>query len=114
MFGECDCCLAVADWWRTVHGYDPAEHLRGAYHDKESCDRVIEDAGGVVAIVRAIAEQVGAPETVSPRPGDFAVVEVLGRRWGAILTPSGRWAIKLNDGRLGAFRTCNVLQAWRV
>lgn len=106
--------MALANWWRVARGIDPAAHLRGTYDDEKSCDRVIREAGGVLAIVQGIADRVGAPETEAPGPGDFAVVEFLDRQWGAIMTPAGRWAVKIGEGRFAALRTCKVLRAWQV
>ncbi len=112
-FGRLDCCLALADWWAFARGVDPAAHLRGTYDDEASCEQVLAAGGGLLEVVRGIAAGAGALPTDKPVPGCAAVVAFNGRHWGAIMTPGGRWAIKLGDG-LCALRSCCVVQAWTV
>lgn len=112
-FGRLDCCLALADWWQVSRGSDPALHLRGTYDDEASCERVLADGGGLLEVVRGVARRAGAERIDEPVPGCAAVVEWNGRQWGAIMTPTRRWAIKLGDG-LCAVRACRVVEAWKV
>lgn len=98
VWGENDCALTIANWWREVHGEDPAAHLRGTYATQEECQRVLRREGGLPRIVQRIAASVGAPRTISPKPGDAAVIRHGTYHFGVILSPSMRWIGKDVDG----------------
>lgn len=110
-FGRTDCALVLSDWCERVTGQDPAGHLRGAYHDEASCAALLRAHGHLPRLVGRLARQAGARRIDAPEPGDFAVIR-RDRWFGAIRTPSGRWAVKCNDG-LAAYRDCRVVAAWR-
>lgn len=112
-YGSTDCALVIADRWLQAHGADPAAHLRGAYGTEDECAAVLAANGHLPRLVARLARSVGAPRTDDPKPGDFAVVRHQGRWWGAIRTPSGRWAIKAHDG-LACLRNVRVVAAWSV
>lgn len=50
-WGERDCCLFAADAVAAMTGRDFAEQFRGAYDSALSAHRLINDAGGVPALV---------------------------------------------------------------
>ena len=94
VWGENDCALTIANWWRECHGEDPAAHLRGTYSTQEECHRVLRREGGLLRIVSRIAVSVGAPRTIAPQPGDVAVIRHGAIHFGVILSPSRRWVGK--------------------
>jgi hypothetical protein len=111
--GVRDCALPIADWWQIKHGVDPAAHLRGAYRDHNTCVDLLMREGGLLRLVWKLAKSVGAPRTKYPRAGDFAVVRLDKRHFGAILTDDGFWFIKCDDGVL-ALRDVRVVAAWSI
>ncbi|MFT4129970.1 DUF6950 family protein [Labrys sp. (in: a-proteobacteria)] len=112
-WGECDCSLAIADWWQLNHGADPAPWLRGAYVDEAGCAALLAAHGHLPRLMRRIAAEAGAARSTGDRPGDFAVIRLDSRWWGAIRTPSRRWAVKAHDG-LCIISNCRVVAAWSI
>jgi hypothetical protein len=113
VWGETDCCLVLAEWWRINHGSDPAAHLRGTYSTEDECWSVIDEAGGVLRVVSDIATTVQAETTTDPQPGDFGVVSAMGLRFGSIMTPTRRWFVKGRNGAAG-LREARALAAWKI
>ena len=120
-WGRTDCCLVLADWLLACgRNRDVAEHLRGTYDDEAGCGAVLAAGGGVLRMVSRLAEE-ACLEEVEPSvagPGAIAVVRYARagerpRHFGAIRTPSGRWAIKATDGLL-MIRDARVAAAWKV
>lgn len=112
-YGETDCALVLGEWWARRHGADPACHLRGTYHDDAGCEAVLAAGGQLPRLVARLARSVGAARTSEPQPGDVAVVRMLRTWWGAIMTPSGKWAIK-SGGGLYVTQNCRVVAAWSI
>jgi hypothetical protein len=115
-YGACDCCTFLADWiLATGRNRDPAEGYRGTYNDEASCLAVLRAAGGLLRLVRYLAADfcLARVEPATAPCGAIAVVRHQGRHFGAIRTPSGRWAIKCNDG-LVMLRDVRVVAAWEV
>ena len=95
VLGECDCMLFLADWYRAVHGADPAAAIRGAYSTPGECERETGwMSDPVAAVERCLATVGGLKRVQRPAPGDVAVIEGggpigpfgalwLGREWGA-------------------------------
>ncbi|WP_374290222.1 DUF6950 family protein [Paenirhodobacter enshiensis] len=114
--GGTDCCLLVADWWRWLHGSDPADSLRYCYDSPASCHRLTGWFRDPVAVVSQIAEgRCGLRRTDAPRRGDIGVVRIGDD--GAVKTVGaiciGRaWCMK-SDGR-GVTTTdrVEVMAAW--
>ncbi len=114
---ECS-LLLIADWWKDVHGVDPAADIRGAYRNEAEKTQLIEARGGVLELVTALAASAGAadvPITEYPQRGDFAVVGVLGhdRQLGAIHSGGRLWALRTEAG-IGFLRRLVVVRAWRI
>lgn len=112
-FGEMDCALVLGRWWAINHGHNPAAHLVGTYHDKEGCADVLVRHGGLLRLVDGLCRKIGANRTADPKPGDVAVVRWSRRHFGAIRTPSGKWAIKATDG-LVTTSDCKPLMIWSI
>ena len=112
VWGETDCAMTVANWWRCAHGVDPAPDLRGSYHDAAGCSAVLGARGGVAGVVSEIATRVGARESDRPGPGDFGVILAHGLEFAAVLGPSGRWMVKGLTGVAG-YR-CAPMKAWSL
>lgn len=87
-WGQCDCCLFVADWVRNMCGVDPAAALRGRYHSPSGAKRALRRAGfnSIMAIAdAAFGERVSA---FALARGDIGLLlqdgaPALGIVWGA-------------------------------
>lgn len=112
-FGRTDCALVLGRWWAANHGNNPAAHLIGTYSDTAGCGVVLARHRGLLRLVHGICREIGATRTNEPKPGDVAVVRWSSRHFGAIRTPSGKWAIKATDG-LVITTECRPLMIWSV
>lgn len=95
-FGEWDCCMTVANWVWEATGADPAAALRRTYGE-DGWPALVEDAGGMVALIGQVATTAGLTPTLDPRPGDIGVIETRRGPIAAIKVTRG-WMFKLNDG----------------
>jgi hypothetical protein len=111
VLGDLDCCLAIADWVLVSRGFDPAPEYRGAYRTAAEYEALLRRDGGILRLIDRLAKRVGAERVKPPQAGDFAVVKAEGKCWGAIRTPSGRWAIKANDGVIMSDKP-RLIAAW--
>jgi hypothetical protein len=97
-WGEFDCAFSVAVWVERVTGRDPVPEWRGTYSTAEECRALLEREGGLARLICRIAKQAGARPTRVPQPGDFGVIHAGGQQFAVIMTPSGRWAGKGEQG----------------
>jgi hypothetical protein len=115
-YGQTDCVLVLADWLLICgRNRDPAEGYRGAYADEDGYRAILAPAGGLARFVRSMAAEMCLARVracIAPE-GAIGVVRHEGQHFGAIRTPSGRWAIKANDGLL-MLRDARVVAAWEV
>lgn len=112
VYGQSDCCLWPAAWVEHVTGRHPAPEMLGAYHDAEGCKRIVETAGGVVAVMQSFALRAGLEPTQTPQRGDIGTVIIPGlTQLGAICT-GAKWAVLCPKGVL--IRKFEWLGAWRV
>lgn len=74
---------------------------------------LLEREGGMLRMVFNMARRMGAARTREPMPGDPAVVRIQRGHHGAIMTPSGKWMVKL---RAGLHITCAAkpVMAWSI
>ena len=116
-WGQSDCSLMLADWWQANHGMDPAAWLRGSYNGAEGKDAVLVANRGLRRLVTRIANEAGAPCTRTPNTGDFGLIAVGGRPYGAICT--GRvsdracWAVRSDNG-VTFLTNPRTLRAWSI
>lgn len=108
--GTDDCSLWLADWWKRVHGTDPASHLRGTYATKDEQEAIINAAGGLVSLVASIAEPAGA--VVRPMDYQAGDIAVIAPGVGAIYTGTW-WAFRTETG-VGFTKSARVWRAWSV
>lgn len=111
VWGERDCVLWAAAWIAKLHGRAPGAQFRGTYTTQDECRRIIEDHGGLLALLRRELVSFGLSETSEPKPGDVAVVRVLQHQVGAIKTERGV-AFKTPKGV--AMAKLPTLAAWTV
>lgn len=112
-WGQDDCSLIIADWWRENHGQDPAAHLRGTYADERSCHQVVRRAFGLARLVSGICAAAGARVTRNLKDGDFAVLNVGGSRICGIRC--GRyWAIRNKGVGFIPEAHARVVKAWAI
>lgn len=116
-WGRDDCSLMLADWWLRVHGTDPADWLRGAYGTAEQKDAVLLQHRGLQRLVTRIAREAGAMRTASPNTGDFGLIAVGGRPYGAIctgrVTGKACWAARSETG-VTFLTNPRILRAWSI
>ncbi len=76
-YGTHDCCLFAADLVKAMTGWDPAESMRGTYHDQLGAWRVLRNFGGEEAM---LSELLGASPTRdgTPMRGDVCLLEPIG------------------------------------
>ncbi|GAB4072690.1 hypothetical protein KHC28_00785 [Ancylobacter sonchi] len=112
VWGERDCILIVADWWRLNHGLDPAASWRGTYHDEEGCRARLAERGGLLRVVRSAMREAGARRTFEPILGDVGLARAGDVIVGAIALGGGRWIGKSPEG-IARFRARHVI-AWSL
>lgn len=115
-YGECDCLLVLADWLvLTGRNRDPAEGYRGTYSDEAGYLAVLRPAGGLARFVRSMAAEMSLARVrpATAPTGAIGVVRHEAKHFGAIRCPSGRWAVKANDGMV-FLKDPRVVAAWRV
>lgn len=112
VWGEDDCSLFLANWWRFVNGADPAAHLRGTYGTEADCHALVKGEGGLVRLVGRIAREAGAQPTRAPARGDMALIRAGGAIIGGICA-GDLWAIR-NEGGVGFVPRPRIIKAWRI
>lgn len=117
-YGSDDCSLWLADWWRENHGVDPADWLRGAYATADEKDALLARHRGLQRLVSACAKRVGAERTHTPATGDFGLIVVEGRPYGAICTGSAGaglfWAVRAIEPGVVFISNPRILRAWSI
>lgn len=98
-----NCGAFLCGWVERVRGEDPAPHVRNL--DRRQWVPLLNAAGGLGAMVRAIAEEIGAAPVGAGAlcPGDVAVAEIPTgvrrmREACAIRTSRQTWAFWSPDG----------------
>jgi hypothetical protein len=112
--GTADCVALVADWVALRRGSDPIAPWRGYATDAEA-DALLDRYGGLVRIAIVATKQAGLVETMTPRPGDVALIATdTVTRAIAIRTTKG-WIVRLREGlSLYPPEQVRLLRAWRV
>lgn len=117
-YGTEDCCLWLANWWKFNHGTDPAHWLRGTYSTEASKDAIIAEHRGLQRLVTRIAREAGAVRTYAPTTGDFGLIALQGRPYGAIC--SGvvggvpHWVVRAIEPSHVALSNQRILRAWSI
>lgn len=111
-WGTDDCSLFLADWWRFVHGVDPAARVRGTYETEAECHTMLEREGGLLRLASRLANGAGMLSADGSHVGDFGIIGAGGTMIGGICTGS-HWAIR-NEGGIGMIPPPRILKAWRV
>ncbi|MET3926645.1 hypothetical protein [Devosia sp. 2618] len=116
-WGEEDCSMFLANWWRHVHAVDPARWLRGTYRDAIEADIVVMANRGLQRLVARIASEAGAVRTRAPTFGDFGLVVVGGKPFGAVsccpMVPSNSWVIRTESGLVMVHKP-RMLRTWSI
>lgn len=111
VWGAFDCCILIADWVALERGDDPMRSLRGAYDSEAGALALVEQAGGLLALVDDLAGRAGLSRTDAPEPGDIGIVMSRDVAAAAIRGAS-RWSA-LSPRGIAGWRTA-PLMAWRV
>lgn len=108
-WGSQDCALLLCDVVLAITGHDPAEGLRGTYHDALGAARVVAAGGGLGAI--ATARLGGEISPMLAQQGDAGLVTSDGRE--CLATWSGcNWLAPGADG-IESLRPEAAVRAWR-
>jgi len=116
-WGHSDCSMLLANWFRHVHGVDPAPWLRGTYSTQKEKLAVLAANRGLQRLVTRIARAAGCSRTTHPVTGDFGLIAVRGQPFGAICT--GRlglgscWVTRSERG-LTFLTNPRILRAWSI
>lgn len=112
--GVWDCCAFPAEWAMAAGCPDPMAEWRGAYTTELAGEHLAEQDGGLVALFDRGMAAAGIPAVDDAwRPGDIAVVELLGRQAGAVFS-GRRWAFVAARGLAFASLDAEcVLRVWR-
>lgn len=105
------CLSLLGDWYLIATGRDPIPEFRGRTMTEDDCAAVLAAAGGLARLVARRCREMGAVRVQDPWPGCIAVVRYQARHFGALRTPTGRWAIKGHDGLI-VTRACRLVAAW--
>lgn len=112
VWGVSDCSLVLADYVLAVTGKDGAAHLRGRYHDRESCSALTGLDRGLSWVVADCASRASLERADSPCRGDIGVLDLRGIEV-AGLCLGERWAVKSPDGVL-FLRRPRLIAAWAI
>lgn len=116
-YGQSDCTMFLANWWRRVHDVDPAADYRGRYSDDASKDELLAQEHGLQRLVARLARAAGSRRVSAPALGDFGLIAHDGKPYGAIC--AGRagdavcWAIRSPNG-MSFLSNPRILQAWSI
>lgn len=120
IWGETDCMLVLADWIERVHGVDTADHLRLAYDDFGSCQRVSRFFTDPEACVEGCVSKLGLARADDPVAGDIGLLRLPDEK-GRIRPFGGlwlgeAWAVKAPQGvtTLHSKVAQDVLAIWAV
>ena len=109
-WGSNDCCIFAADWVEICTGEDHAKVWRGRYTSALGAARVLDEAGGVEALVDALGLQRIAPKLAGR--GDIVAQEAgRGMTLGICLGETTAYTAK--TGLLFGPIT-NVETAWKI
>lgn len=118
--GESDCATFMADWLMRCGLPDVMADLRGSYSSVAEFSRFVVRGGGMLAICRQRFVAAGLQETITPRAGDVAVLELrrfgTRERWGmvgAIALSERTFAIR-GSGRIVMTSRARVAKIWTV
>lgn len=121
-WGGINCATAIGTYlqWALGLNRDPAEDWIGAVADEAEARAMLRRKGGLPAVMAREARALGLPRAPVDglAAGDVAIVRYrpLGgeeRHHGAIVTRTGRMAIKCNDGVV-LTRNVRTVAAWRA
>jgi hypothetical protein len=109
-WGSNDCCTFAADWVEVCTGVDYAKAWRGRYSSGLGAVRVLDEAGGVEALVDALGLQRVAPQLAGR--GDIVAQEAgRGMTLGICLGETTAFVAK---GGLVFGPISNVETAWKI
>jgi hypothetical protein len=115
--GGQDCCLAACDAVLAMTGTDPAEGLRGTYHDRRSAYAVMGEysGGGVAATAAKIAHAHGAAPVLPMQAQRGDVVLIKTGRWWALGTCNGATVgVATQPAGLAWLPLSSAARAWHV
>lgn len=115
-WGKTDCLLSLADIYKEVLGYDPAETYRGRYKTARGAARVTKADGGIVGAFEYMARFYRWRE-VEPKAAPPGSVGLIGNRIFVILhfrgnSGGGLWVQRLQPTGFGGEGDAAISKAW--
>lgn len=101
----------VADWVRRVIERDPADGLRGTYHDEETL-KALGGLRGWPALLDVRLRGVGMVRTDDPGLGDVAVIMPLDNRLRAAIKTAAGFVVTGEQGLWGVRGEVRVPRVW--
>lgn len=114
VWGEMDCCMALASWLIECGHADLLEPFRGRYDSKESSERIIAAHGSLVDLIDAQATRIGLKKTTDVARGNIGVIGSPRRglrQWGSI-HDGARWQVRNIEGFIHV--SAPVLSMWSI
>jgi hypothetical protein len=113
--GTHDCGLLLADWVKVRRGVDPAEPVRGLYHDAATLDALLP-FGGLPRLFDRLFLAAGLVRTIAPVVGDVAMITFVEQPpIGAIRTGRGFAMLAQGQGVCSIPVKCvRTVAAWKV
>ncbi len=116
VWGQSDCVMTAANWIISQGYPDPAALYRGRYRTRLGCERILNKAGGALAIMQSGADRIGLQITDSPEPGDVGCILVVAPSLRVVeagaLFDGRLWVTMGRAGILAA--SVDPLRVWRV
>lgn len=72
--GGDDCLMFCASWVEHVTGSDPVADFRGTYGTEEEAHAIVDEHGGMVALVDEMAARAGFERIDDPQDGDIGII----------------------------------------
>jgi hypothetical protein len=111
VWGEHDCVLWAANALIAITGHDPAEEFRGQYSTALGAARILEQAGGMEALVSKQLEREPVPAAFA-NVGDILLVMQEDRPMLAVCNGETMFAPGLEG--LVSLPTLSAVKAWKV
>lgn len=109
-WGKTDCMLSVNDYLVDCGYPDYGLPFRGKYDNENDAKRMIDEAGGELAIMR----RPGLATTLKPQRGDIMLIELSLAKVAALCTGNAV-AMRLNRGVCECdIRFIKFIEAWKV
>jgi hypothetical protein len=113
VWGTNDCLIFPANVVNALTGFDPAEGLRGTYDGALGAQNIVDEAGGIEALITARLGIPGTRDILTGNRGDVVIMKTAYGIMGGIIDDSGsRIAVPISDQQ--TLVRFPLSKAWRV